>query len=467
MDAANASKDSGRVVRRSLRSVGESVISGRTSPASVVVSNTRAFHRRASAPERTTASTDEDSPSSLSPFEDRELDWDPYRARTPSWAEAKSHLSMCNHRLLNPPDLKGYAPGCFALRFSPDDSQLAAGFFDGSVVIYDLSDGSQVSKWNVAQARSREGAMSQPGVTNLRWYPGGLRSDIVATVDTSGATHIWGDLGKFPRSGEFRHLAEIPGSSCLTAISFSSDGSRLMVAGTERVIQIYDVAPERASFGFSYNSTLGNGISAPGKVTRHSLKVRCLSSHPNNNDVFVSGGLDQNILVWDLRTGPDAVGLVAGTQLSGDAMEMSNDGNMLFIGSHRPNNPLQLFDLRTYKVLANYGWRGCLDGSPSHGVHMQKRPTLDTTLKSSSCSVFAANWDAESNRILAAAGEHENQARIFQKSASPSKPLKVVGTLEGEHGGFWSAAISADGRCVAFGDSSGAVHAVDVAGAML
>jgi len=470
------------VVRR-LKVAGQGIISGRQTPAATAAP----VQRRTTMPDMSFIDRADFDLEPTSPLESFRSRWDAEAvtaaAMAPPTGPQMSLCSLCSHRVLNEPSsLKSGLTGCFSLRFSPDDSELAAGFFDGSLRVYDLnamdrgSSKDQVFEWHVSKAAGLSESEAEPapkrmdaGITNLRWYPSEEMA-MIATVDTSGATHIWADKSRFPKA--WRHVAEIPGKACLNALAFSVDGSRLLVGGSERVIQVYDVTADKSSFASALSSVLGDGAAAPGRITRHNLKVRCLSSDPTNKNLFVSGGLDQHVLIWDLRAGKDAVGVIAGAQISGDAVEISSDGSTVLTGSHRPSKPLQVHDIRTCQVIANYDWGGAVDTSSAavtSGLHLRRRPSLDAYgYETMSCSVSTASWSSENNKIVVAAGECENQARVFQKSvAKAPKPLKIVGTLDGEHGSFWASAVSSDGRCVAFGDSSGAVYVAEVAGAMI
>merc|ERR1719436_1749276 len=163
--------------------------------------------------------------------------------------------------------------------------------------------------------------------------------------------------------------------------------------------------------------------------------------------------------------------MARGAELCGDSLDVSNDGNTLLVGSHRSEAPLQLYDLRALvsdlvaaeaprglpshregrdgSVLASYEWRGNEDLS------------VGAKKASSRCLLLSAAWDSD-NAFVAAAGENENAARVFARPQAPDEPLQVVGTLTGQSHAFYSAAMTEDGRGVAFGCADGAVALLEL-----
>jgi COMPASS component SWD3 len=67
-----------------------------------------------------------------------------------------------------------------------------------------------------------------------------------------------------------------------------------------------------------------------------------------DDNVFISGGWDDNVKVWDLRS-PQFVGLFYGPHICGDAIDINPNGEIL-TGSYSKNNQVQLWDMKTLKV---------------------------------------------------------------------------------------------------------------------
>jgi WD40 repeat protein len=380
---------------------------------------------------------------------------------------------------------KRYA-GCLQLRFSPDGSQLAGSFFDGGVRIFNVDKGSQAHCINMAsfkggtvrRTRSTSGDVGdgplfgsegsefeevevdlqrvvkfwEPG-TNLRWQPGSGKLNGLGTVDCSGLLSVW----DIPRNKEPRQpqcIGQISTGTSLCAIAFTCHSANVAVGGDERIIKLYDIERAFGSTEFVGERQLGAGVSYNSQSKGHSLKIVSISAHPTQPSILVSVGLDRRILLWDVRAGGSLpVGAMHGPELAGDAVDIGKDGLSLLAGSHRSKQPIEIYDLRMTeeesKPVNSYEW--CSNDAGSGGV--TKYPT---------CQLFSAGWDECENTTIVAAGENENLARVFERPSDPEQPLQVIGTLRGKDQGFWSSAISADARSVAFGGCDGSVCILDV-----
>jgi len=291
----------------------------------------------------------------------------------------------------------------------------------------------------------------EAAITNLRWLPMG-RQSVLAAVDAAGTLGLW----DFPRVQEPRNLLKISGKTELNALAFSHDGSKLFVAGKERAVKIYDVASGLA-VGVTERQVLGDNWSGLGRIMGHTSKVLSLCSDPSCSDVFMSGGFDKQVLLWDLRTGTSPAAVIKGTELGGDALDLSRDGRTLFAASHRVESPLQLFDLRMLsprlkEVVASssYRWCGSAAGLEKGGG------------QGDSCMVFSAAWDAFNGTIVAA-GEKDSVGQVFRRpQQDPFKPLEVVATFQSSGCAMYAAAVSDDARNAAFGGADGSVRISDL-----
>lgn len=412
-----------------------------------------------------------------------------------SSARGRTKRQLANVRQLHLPDylpqiraLGKHNAGCFALRFSPDGSQLAGGFFDGGVRIFDVDKGLQAHCMNLPKykggsvksaeeherdelLKAKYGEEHRPApmdldqevdlssitkkwepVTNVRWRPGGDgKQNTLASVDTKGCLSLW----DVPRSKEHRPsrcLTQVETGGALTSLAWTCDGSSVAVAGADKVIKLYDAQEEMGKVIFTAGQRLGETVAYCGKCTGHALKIVSLVAHPTTPEVFVSAGLDRQVLVWDTRAGTVPQNQISGLDLAGDAMDISRDGNTILTGSHRSKKPIEIYDLRMTedaKPTLSYSWVGNETRSEGGG-------RWTTSL------LFSTAWDGWENRTIVAAGENENLARVYQRPADAEEPLQLLGTLRGKGEAFWSSAISTDARSVAFGSCDGAVCIVDV-----
>jgi WD40 repeat protein len=391
--------------------------------------------------------------------------------------------------------------GCFKLSFSPDGSQLAGGFFDGGVRVFDVDGGTQVHCMNLPAWKGgtvrlledkkrdaeREAALSTPDysqfykdmdepdlesivktwepVTNLRWRPGGGKASVLATVDTRGMLSLW-DVPRLKQANASRCLGQVDTGDPLHAVCFSADGASVCCGGNGKVVHVYDIESETGKMTFCdvekkpQGRTLGSSHCFRGKCEGHALRVVSLCAHPEKPELIISAGLDRHVLLWDIRaSGDHPSGCIYGPELLGDAVDINRDGNSLLVGSHRSKNPIQIFDIRKLHdptlededtPVTSYSWRGNEDRAEGAGQY-------------TSSLIFSVGWDAWESKTIVAAGENENLARVYDRStADPEEPLRVIGTLRGKEQAFWSSAVSTDGRNVAVGSADGAVCIMDV-----
>lgn len=431
----------------------------------------------------------------LSPGTKQREKWERFSLSTDRTG-AMRELTRRRTNQLNPnlPQLRALGKrhaACFALRFSPDGSQLAGGYFDGGVRIFDVDNAREVSCLNLprskggslrsAEERERDekdaeaaakvaslgGQLPVPHqdfeqeisverlvstwepITNLRWRPSAAKEGMLATIDGKGTVGLW----EIPRSASksCRSLLHHETKTPLNALAWTSDGSHLLAGGSEHMIQVYSMDEARSPIGITHLGPLGHVHALPGKVSGHSLKVMSLLGSPANPQVVISCALDRYVLAWDIRAPLEPILCLHGAEVAGDSLDISRDGNTLLVGNHRTKAPFTLYDLRMDRSapLASYDW--CGDESPAEGGG---RPTA--------CLPFSCGWDDWENKLIVAGGEHENLARVYERSADPSQSLKVVGTIRGKEHAFWSGAISADGHTAAFGSADGAVCFVDI-----
>lgn len=368
-----------------------------------------------------------------------------------------------------------YACGCGMLRFSSDGKQLAAAFLDGTNEIYDLNSknleqhsGSRIlskAAWelvmadaaaSVASGTKKTFGKAGATITNMQWKYGGDRN-MLASVDSLGSLQLWDVPQSHERKPpELLTSLQVGLGAPLAALAYPSDGCHLYGAGADRKVYCFDV--ERMSdisathvLGEESLATLGGkSLDNLKHVAGHSQRVASLCVHPLSPQVLFSAGMDRQILLWDLRKGMrKPVTAAFGPLMRGDCMEISADGHSLLTGSHEQGQSIQLYDTRMRGELprdpvASYSWNG--DEDP-----------LGNGRYCTQSHILACGWDAE-NKIVVAAGEKDNLARVFEMPQKGSRgPLHVIATLESSYP-FMSMAISGDAESVAVGGQDGTVQ---------
>lgn len=90
------------------------------------------------------------------------------------------------------------------------------------------------------------------------------------------------------------------------------------------------------------------------KSNGHSNRIFALKFDDANENVLYSGGWDETIYMWDIRT-PNAIGFIHGPMICGDSLDQR--GDILLCGSWREKQNLQIFDLKNMKLRQNLEWK--------------------------------------------------------------------------------------------------------------
>ncbi|XP_019337959.2 signaling threshold-regulating transmembrane adapter 1 isoform X1 [Alligator mississippiensis] len=159
-------------------------------------------------------------------------------------------------------------------------------------------------------------------------------------------------------------------------MDFCLDGSVFATAGTDRHIRLYDSCTMQplgpsCSLGLQPLSLLlpqlFHTLEAPDFMTGdvavtsgHSRRIFALRFHPQENHIFLTGGWDNSVKVWDKRIRKEAQRVINGPHICGPGLDIW--GHCVLTASWVPRNALQLWDLRMSQLQKNL---------PFPGGHMQ------------------------------------------------------------------------------------------------
>ncbi|XP_069508269.1 uncharacterized protein [Ambystoma mexicanum] len=299
-----------------------------------------------------------------------------------------------NLRILNVIDCSEEAMCC---QFNKRGTLLAVGLVNGAIKVFKMSEGLCVH----LLADDDTVHASLP-VTCLRFYPQTLPSagDLLLATYASGLVKTW-------------HLST---QSCLRTISedrqtltatFNSSGTRLLTAGSNNDIYVYDTESKKKINTClpSQSLTLMNG---------HRSRIFALTFYPESEDHFLSGGWDNTVQFWDVRS-RHSLRRIYGPHVCGDALQIDPNTNQLLTGSWRKNQSLQVWDPETGKLLQEIP-----DDFRGH------------------CRIYSCRW-LDSEHILAA-GSEAHMCRVVDRTT-----LMTTGCLVDLPGGVYSTDVTTAG----------------------
>ena len=226
---------------------------------------------------------------------------------------------------MKPKDILGevdYQTMC--VRFDPKDKYIAAGCSDGTIKIFNVLTGKPSYTLNT-------GMESSFPMTSIKWRPlegPGITKNVLISANASGIISHW-----HTTSGKELNRIEEKGNQIL-GIDYSPDGTMFASCGKDTVVWVYDEMEREEPI---MNLT-GSATGKPG----HSSNVTCVKFNRQDKNILISGGWDNTIQVWDLRTG-DTVRSIYGPYIAGDALDIIDD--LILSGQYRQENQLQIWDL--------------------------------------------------------------------------------------------------------------------------
>ncbi|CEL94177.1 unnamed protein product [Vitrella brassicaformis CCMP3155] len=314
----------------------------------------------------------------------------------------------------------------FSVRFSPDDSLVAASLGNGHIKVYSTATGELTSLLTtptpgetgtalpggrLVRLNSGIAVPAGPGtpITNIRWRPDTSAAavrNVLVSVDVEGRIIHW-----HATKGADKKLHELrEEDNQLYCIDFSTDGLMFATGGRQRYITVYDETTKDVSVMLRGTESSMH----PG----HSNRVFSIRFHPTE-PIVVSGGWDHTVQLWDMRTG-HAEHSLYGPFVCGDAVDLSADGTTILTGSWRSEKQLQLWDLRTRKLLEDIEWH-----SPASLTDQ--------------CLIYAAEFSKDTgSSLIAAGGSGANEAKIFDRESGNA----CIGTITGLSKGCYSVDFS-------------------------
>ncbi|XP_053258276.1 uncharacterized WD repeat-containing protein alr2800-like isoform X2 [Podarcis raffonei] len=198
----------------------------------------------------------------------------------------------------------------------------------------------------------------------------------------------------------------------INAMDFCRDGSSFATAGKDRHIRLYD----------SHTNQLFHIMHAPDfmagdeftPLSGHSRRIFALRFHPTELHLFLTGGWDNSVKVWDKRVSKGARSVINGPHICGPGIDVK--GDQVLTGSWVPRNALQLWDLRLSRL-----WQTLpFPCSPTQGEFLYSAQFCmgDVVL-------------AGGSGTSGASAIHTGTGQVVGEILLPNKPVHVVASAPG------------------------------------
>lgn len=314
----------------------------------------------------------------------------------------------------------------FAAKFSPDGQFICIGCGNGAIKAFNSERG------NLAFDLKPATLTSLP-TTCLKFRPEADSSktrNVFVSVNASGVIQHW-----HLTSGKCIHtLTENENS--IYALDYNNDGSQFATGGKDHSVRLYDEATKTV-----VSELNGAGFSnKPG----HSNRIFCLKYVPMDPNVLLSGGWDNTVVYWDIRTG-SPVKSFYGAHICGDALDVVSSD--IVTGSYRSENQLELWDYGTGTKITDIPWNG------------KQGPGSVEGNTATSSMLYAAQFSKGNNaKYICAGGSNANEAKLYDHHDNN----RLIASVTGLSRAVFSLDFSPDGSKLLLAGADSCIRVYDI-----
>ncbi|XP_071815259.1 uncharacterized protein [Apostichopus japonicus] len=222
--------------------------------------------------------------------------------------------------------------GVYSLQFSMEGDQLAVGCGNGSIILLNSRTGAVLKNLH-------QGSMAELPVLSLAYHPS--KPSTLLSAGSNGCISLWDLVSSREVDTVIEAHNEINGLDfCLDGGTYATAGKdlnvRLYCAETNKLLKVYEGSnsllldkEELSEFG-------------------HGMRIFALRFHPDENNIFVTGGWDNQLKIWDSRTASGVQRSIPGPHICGSGLDIKN--GKILTASWVNQDALQLWDLGTGRL---------------------------------------------------------------------------------------------------------------------
>ena len=213
---------------------------------------------------------------------------------------------------------------CFTVRFNETASHIACGYSTGRVCVFPID--------MTAKSKEVSSTLTEFPITCLRWKPHNRTT--LLCVSAEGTLHQIHST-----SGKTLFKTEENGNP-LMCCDYSNDGLLFATGGNDKKVRLYDD---------NTKTMISKLETHQYNLPEHSNRIFSVKFHPFDPNVLLSGGWDNNILIYDTRA-REVVSSLYGPHICGDAIDIK--GDTVLTASWEKKDQIQVWDLKMRKSIS-------------------------------------------------------------------------------------------------------------------
>ena len=251
-------------------------------------------------------------------------------------------------------------------------------------------------------------------VTSIKFYP--FESKNFLSVSSDGIIKEW--TSKNPNI-----LWEFEEKNIeIYSLDINNNGKNFSIGCNDSSVKLFDYETKKKIIDLNRNefdleTTKG-----------HCNRVKCVKYHPNDNNLLFSGGWDDTIQIWDIRTN-NSIKALFGPHICGDSIDISN--NILLTCSWKTNDQIQIWDLRNYNLIRTMKW--------------------SLLPEDQQCLIYSAKFHPNGQYFFAG-GSGSTQCKVFSMETNTS-----IGTPLNLNNNIYSISLPLNGNMILFSLNDGTV----------